>query len=418
MRIAFVNQPGGVALPPYSSAVNIWTYQVARRLAAKCQVVIYAGSPQPCKSVVKQDGIEFRLIPVEMNWPLCDAMRRLGRRIGLASPGLASPFYHLGYALGVARDMRSLRPDIVHVQSFSNFVPIIRRLNPSPLISLHMHCDWLTGMDKSVVLRRLTKADMVFMCSDYVTDRTRRHFPELGERLKVISNGVDTDSFRPAPASSPGNTKRVLFVGRLSPEKGVHTLVEAFAMVRNRLKDARLQLLGPQYQMSVAALRGLGACGQMAQLEAFCSADSRQAYYHHLASRVKAIGLDGGVEFHGPVPYEQLAGFYRQADVLVNASFIEAFGMTLVEAMACGVPVVATRVGGMTGILENGKTGLFFEPGDAPSLAGAITTLLENDTLRKTMGQNGRQEAIKRFSWQHIADELLARYDDAERVRN
>lgn len=418
MRIAFISQPGWSPDDACGDAVSIWTQQVARRLASQGEVVIYATAKGRRKAVFKRDGIEFRLVPLSENWPGYDRLCDLGDRIGLKPIAIASAYYRMGYALRIAKDLRSLGPDVVHIQSFSNFVPIIRWLNPSPLIALHMHCDWLTGMDRAAVLRRLTKANLVLSCSDYVTNRTRQGFPEVASRCQTVPNGVDTDVFSPGPGQrGPDGEKRILFVGRLSPEKGPHTLIEAFGLVRERLKNVRLQLVGRRSNLSCDTLRGFGTCDNMAQLEAFCSENCSQPYFQYLISRTGELGLTPKCEFHEAVPHVQLVDFYRQADVVVNSSFIEAFGMTVAEAMSCGLPVVASRAGGLPDIVEDGKTGLLFEPGNASSLAGAIVTMLESDSMRKSMGESGRKRILERFSWEHVADALLCRYAEAKVAR-
>jgi glycosyltransferase involved in cell wall biosynthesis len=104
--------------------------------------------------------------------------------------------------------------------------------------------------------------------------------------------------------------------------------------------------------------------------------------------------------------------------LLLNPSFSESFGMSLIEAMACGIPVVATRVGGMTGIVADGETGLVVEPGDVPALAEATSVLLADDSRRREMGAAARRRALELFSWERVTEALDALYREHAGVRH
>jgi glycosyltransferase involved in cell wall biosynthesis len=117
------------------------------------------------------------------------------------------------------------------------------------------------------------------------------------------------------------------------------------------------------------------------------------------------------VTISGPTPYSDLIKRYCNSDLFVFPSvWKEPFGMPVAEAMACGTPVVATRSGGITEIIEHGKTGFLVERGDPSSLADAILLLLEDQNLRKSMGKAGRQRAVELFTWDRIAQVLVSCY--------
>jgi glycosyltransferase involved in cell wall biosynthesis len=110
------------------------------------------------------------------------------------------------------------------------------------------------------------------------------------------------------------------------------------------------------------------------------------------------------------VNYTQTTDFYRQARVLVNPSLSESFGMSLVEAMMHRLPVIATRIGGMPFIVEDGSSGHLVEPANPAALARAICDILENPEKARDMGRIGRQIAESRFTWEKSADTLLHHY--------
>jgi glycosyltransferase involved in cell wall biosynthesis len=138
--------------------------------------------------------------------------------------------------------------------------------------------------------------------------------------------------------------------------------------------------------------------------------DNDLSYYLHLQRQLLSLNISRNVTFTDFVPYGRIVNYYRSADVVVNPSFSEASGRSPIEAMACGVPVVATRVGSMPEYLEHDKTGILVEPGDASALAEAIICLLSNENLRRSMGEAGRKRAVKFFSWERTVEKLLHLY--------
>ncbi len=114
--------------------------------------------------------------------------------------------------------------------------------------------------------------------------------------------------------------------------------------------------------------------------------------------------------FTGPVPYAGIVEQYRAADVYVQPSLSEAFPLPVLEAMAAGLPVVASRVGGIPEAVQDGQTGLLVPPGSAPALAEALLALLADQDRRRALGAAGRQRALEAYPWDVIAQELCEQY--------
>jgi glycosyltransferase involved in cell wall biosynthesis len=201
----------------------------------------------------------------------------------------------------------------------------------------------------------------------------------------VIANAVDTDVFRPdddlrAEARRAldlgADDLMVLSVGRMTPQKGQHTLLHALASPE--LSSVRLLLVG----------RG-----------------SRQDYLQALAAE---LGLSDRVRFlgtRGDVPQ-----LMRAADLFALPSLHEGFGLVLVEALASGTPVVASRVGPVPDIVLEGETGILVEANDAAGLTKAIVCLLRDRRRRLRMGERGRLDALARFSLPRMVRDLEALY--------
>jgi glycosyltransferase involved in cell wall biosynthesis len=192
---------------------------------------------------------------------------------------------------------------------------------------------------------------------------------------------------------SPPQFAAVRFVGRISPEKGVHVLLEAFQKVILRHPQARLEIVGPEAMPPIEFIVALSENPKVSDLASF--------YHGSYLSRLQdklSVEARRRVSFGGFVPHTQLVDRFQEAEVLIQPSvWDEPFGMPIVEAMACQVPVIATRSGGITEIVEAGRSGVLVEPDNAPALAEAIVRLLENGALRKAMGESGRERPLSFF---------------------
>ncbi len=409
MRIAFISQPIDEVLPPHQSSVGIWTYQIARRLASHHRVTVLAkwmrAQREAMASVPPREEVHYRFIRSLPNRVWLKASSEISRRRPPRRPLFASGIYNLEYALQAALSARRHRADIIHIHNNSQFVPTIRALNPDAKIVLHMHCEWLTQLDPAIIEPRLQQVDLIIGCSNYITQKIQAQFPSLSERCRTIYNGVDVSLFSPAnnsQAEDAPDGKRILYVGRISPEKGVHVLVDAFHKVAERIPDARLELIGSAGSAPVEFLVALSDDEKVTRLTQFYQGD----YLAQLRNRIDP-DLASRVVFAGTLPHERLVERYRRASVLVNPSLSEAFGMSLVEAMATGVPVVAARTGGMMDIVEDGKTG---EPDDPGALAEAILRTINNANVKEKMGEAGRVRAQTLFSWEQIGETLIHQY--------
>jgi len=275
-----------------------------------------------------------------------------------------------------------------------------------------MQCEWLTRLERASIARRLEKVDLILGCSDYLIHKVRRAFPELAGHCRTLYNGVDIERFIPNGRSTSlcRGTGRLLWAGRISPEKGLHTLLVAFSEVARRYPAAQLELIGPVAELDLDTLLTCDDPSNVAPLAHFYDG---QGYLSHLKQQAISLGLANRVAFRGPVPHRELVRHYQEADVFVFPSlWNELFGMPIIEAMSAGTPVVATRGGGIPELIEDGRTGLLVERNDATAMAGAILRLLGDDNLRESLRNAGRQRVIEHFSWDRIAGELLRHYSE------
>ena len=415
VKVALVHQPLGIQpVPAEMGSIEVLNYQLALHLTKCCEVVVYSRRGRDQSPTESRDGVCYRRVSTHFDNRIFAAVKRypqLKRLPGLRDPKrplFASSLGHLEYSIKVAADIRKQRCDWVHIHNFSQIVPVVRALNPNVKIAIHMNCEWLTQLYAPIIKRRLRKCDLIIGCSEYITAKIRRAFPELATRCRTVYNGADVDAF--APSAHRGEPKedavRLLFVGRIWPDKGPHVLLEAFKNVAERYPQVQIELAGwkvvhpPEFDLLLTDDQ------KLLDLAPLC----RHDYFDRLQGMLPPH-LWRRVSIQDAIPHSELAQHYRYADIFVVPSvWNEPFGMVIVEAMSSGLPVIGTRGGGIPEIVEDGETGILVERGDAIGLAEAIARLVEKKDLRLSMGQAGRQRALQLFSWEKASQCLLHHY--------
>jgi glycosyltransferase involved in cell wall biosynthesis len=208
-------------------------------------------------------------------------------------------------------------------------------------------------------------------------------------RTRVIYGGADVERFAPDPGA---DRKGVLFVGRLTPHKGVDGLIEAVP--------------------AGTPLIVVGTGGH-----------DRHPPERHYGRLLQRLAEGRSVHFAGVVSDEKLASLYRQAAVVALPSVevtcygrripvSELLGLGMLEAMASGTPVVASRVGGVPEIVEHGRTGYLVDPGDTAGLRDHLSAVLANPGLARRLGDNARDLVVERFTWDAVARRCLDCYHE------
>jgi glycosyltransferase involved in cell wall biosynthesis len=222
--------------------------------------------------------------------------------------------------------------------------------------------------DAAMRRAKMRAAAFVVTVSDYNARHLRALCPEA--RVVRLYNGIDLAAFTPSPGRDPGH---LIAVGRMVPKKGFEVLVEACGIIAARGRDFRLSLIG-------------GGPGEQA-----------------LSDRIARLGLADRIALEGPLPQEILARRLARAECAVLPCIVTESGdrdglpTVLLEAMACGLPVVTTTVSGGPEIVEDGVTGHLCPPGDAEALAGALTAVLADRDRALAMGRAGRARAERLF---------------------
>ncbi len=288
--------------------------------------------------------------------------------------------------------LRDLRPDIVHGHSTGLYARAALSSGFPHVITAHgivarevtLYQGWglrLRGLIDVLSERYcLARATDIIAISPYVEQVFR---PLTRARFYLIENAVDHAFFRLSPQPEHG---RILFAGAVIERKGLVPLVRALAKVKEHW---------PQVELRVAGGTGV-----------------EPRYYQSLVSLARDLGVSANLSFLGQLDQERLLAEYAACSLFVLPSFQETAPMAVQQALAAGVPVVATRVGGMPALVKDGETGLVVPSGDSDALAAAILRLLEDDDLRAGMGERARQDARERFLPAVVAAKTKAVYDE------
>ncbi len=299
--------------------------------------------------------------------PLRPELERSGVRTSLFpwTDGLRSP----AQALRFATALRRHRFDILHQHTTGRAPRIMARLAGVKSV-LHLH--WL------VVERDLRPAHLDTSFADAVVATSRAVAAQAdGGSVEVIYPGVDVPEFAVVPASKAGMT--IGYAGRLAQVKGVSYLLQALSELRQEFPALRLEIAG--------------SGPERAALE-------HEAQSLRIAEAVSFLGWQSDV-----------MRSLRKWDIVVLPSLHEGLGIAALEAMACGVPVVASSAGGLPELIEHGCSGMMVSPADAGALAGALQSLLRDPHKRRAMGEAGRKRVSEHFSARRMVKEITAAYE-------
>jgi glycosyltransferase involved in cell wall biosynthesis len=430
MKIAFVNQPIDTIIPPNQNSVGACTLGAALSLARSADVLVYGLKDNHSEQadLAPGHGIEFRFIP--STWEdrvLFRTQKRHAKLFHRSSPISTSQWLYPDYGRRVAVDLQQQGCDVIHLQHCSQYAPIIHAHNPRAKIVLHLHAEWFSQTNPSLLAHRLRAVDLLTTVGGYVTDKTRRAFPFAANRCQTTYNGVDLEEFdREKDYAEARNrvVKRILYCGAISPHKGVHVLFDAFVRVAREYPDVHLDIVGPigNYPLeenfdlkdaeSIKAVAPYYATSRLSMIKSKLRGKSstKSGYLDCLEASLPA-DVSGKVSILGMIPRRQLLDLYYSSDIFAFPPiWNEGFGLPPVEAMAAGLPVVASRSGTVVETVVDGATGFLIEKNNAEQMAQSLLTLVKDDVTREAMGRAGRQRVLQHFTWAQVAADMNLRY--------
>lgn len=306
---------------------------------------------------IEQHGLQYQLLHSHY-WDAGYVSMRLSER-------LAVPFFYTAHSLG-AWKKEQMGGDPQEMERLFKF-------------SQRIH--WENIIFRSATAQTVTTIDG--------RDSYKRLYDFESDDMIVIPPGVDIHRFRPLEASETDRNfdtpaEYIFALSRIDSNKGLDYLIRAFATIRDGID-------------SVLVIGGGSKDPKDHEIEV----------KENLTALVDSLGLGERVKFTGYIPDEDLATYYRKARVFVLPSKYEPFGMTTLEAMACGTPVVATKFGGIRHVLTDRVDSLLADPSDPDDLGAAIRSVLNDEATASRLATNGLDLIRKRFSWESIASATL-----------
>jgi N-acetyl-alpha-D-glucosaminyl L-malate synthase BshA len=309
-----------------------------------------------------------------------------------AYPLFREPQYALSLATKIVQVSRRHHLDVVHAHyavPHAAAAYLARQIMaahatdrvPKIMTTLHGTDITLVGSDPSyseTVAFCIDQSDGVTAVSESLREDTCAALG-IAREIQVIPNFLDTTRFRPLAA--PGrdrSRKRLVHVSNFRPVKRIGALIEVFRRVRQQI-PATLVLVGDGPEMP-------GAQAQIA-----------------------AAGLEQDVEYAGEV--HDVVGLFATSDLFLLPSATESFGLAALEAMACEVPVIASRVGGLPEVIDDGISGFLHEPEDLDGMVASAVRLLTDDDLHRRVARAGRAVAVERFSADRVVPQYEAAYE-------
>jgi D-inositol-3-phosphate glycosyltransferase len=309
------------------------------------------------------------------------------------------------FAADLHRQWRARRPDLVHAHFWMSGraaleaarplgIPVVLTFHALGNVKRRHQGDNDTSPAGRLEIERALVRDadrIVATCTDEVFELLR-----LGgdrRRISVVPCGVDLSLFNPQVLGEPrpDGLHRIVCVGRLVERKGVGNVITALGQLR--------AAGGPDTEVVIA--------GGPDAADLACDPEVGR-----LRDLAHAAGVEDRVEFRGRVGRQELPALIRSADVAVCVPWYEPFGIVPLEAMACGVPVIASAVGGLIDSVVHGKTGLHVPPRRPDALAEVLADLLPDTARLRALGAAGARRARSRYSWDRVAAQTVQAYSD------
>ena len=294
-----------------------------------------------------------------------------------------------GYLLNrsaLRRTIDRIAPKVVNVHYASSNAFLARALLPMPLLVSVWGSDVFEFPERSILHRRLlvgnlAKATRISSTSVTMAARVQRILP--GAAVDVVPFGVDTELFAPRPARPPRDTITIGTIKGLDPRYGIDVLMRAFKQTREEIGSAprlRLRIIGDGPQRD------------------------------DLRALARRLQIDDVTSFEGHINHDAVPAALREIDIFANLSRSESFGVSILEAGACGVPVVVSDAPGPAEVTRHGETGYITPIDDAKAVARAFASLINSPEKRAIMGSAGRALVIQEYSWNRSVKRMQASY--------
>ncbi len=378
--------------------LGLWVEGLVRHLSKMCEIKVVAPTPYCPPLPGLNEFTKFRSVERKQNVDGVEVFHpRFLTGPGYSTYNLESSLYFWSICRQVDRLYKKFPFDVIHAYfGYPDGVvaaKLAARYNVPFIIT--EQASWIPWMDNYPNVQRQA-VWAASRCSFHVavssfTRKTIAHFTGDTEKLRVVPNGVGKDDFRPLENGERMNPNQILYVGLTRHVKGIDILLKAMQQVVKEKPEIKLVMVGGGFYRNYKA---------------------QENELHRLAS---SLGLSKNIEFAGMKAPSEVAKYMRESSLLVLPSRTETFGSVLIEALACGTPVLATRCGGPEDIV-NDSVGRLVAKEDPKALAEAIVEMTNHrDNFNSA---KLREYALDKFSWEQIAHQMTDLYDKAINTKN
>jgi L-malate glycosyltransferase len=293
-------------------------------------------------------------------------------------------------ALALKKMLQRLRPDVLNVHYASGYGTTAGLVGFEPMLLSVWGSDVYEFAQQStfkgwLLRRNLRQATAIASTSHAMAAQVQRLTPER-KNVSITPFGIDMTHFCPVVVRRSGGLTLGI-VKALAPTYGIDLLIRAFHLLR---RDPEVLAQQPQLQLLI-----VGSGPQQSELQAL----------------VRELELDACCQWVPAVAHADVPGWLRRMDVFVAPSRSESFGVAVVEASACGLPVIVSDVGGLPEVVRHGETGWVVPGNDVVALTAACKRLVLSAALRERLGTAGREHVLRHYEWQSCVDRMLACYD-------
>lgn len=291
---------------------------------------------------------------------------------------------YIKYVSILKKIIQNFKPDILHAHYATSYGLVGALSDFHPFVISSWGTDVMKFPNKNFVAKSILKynfkkADLLCATSNTIKDYIHKvvNFP-----VSVIPFGIDTDVFKPKEVS-PLFKSTDFILGSIKPvEKlyNIDVLIKAFALLLSKHFNLKLLIIGEGTALN------------------------------ELKELSKSLGVYQNIVFTGRIPHSEISNYYNMLDVLVNISEYESFGVSVVEAMACGIPVVVTNVGGLKEVVKDDSVGLKVNVADVDATIAAIERLINDSELYNKISVNARKHVVENYNWDDNLKQMITEY--------
>ncbi len=297
-----------------------------------------------------------------------------------------SKLSYLKYVKKLKAAIQLFQPDVLHAHYATSYGLIGALSGFHPFVISAWGTDVMkfpqkNFINKAVLSNNLKQADLICATSNTIKEYLKQ---VTSKEVSVIPFGVDVETFSKKEVNTIFDKNDFVFgsIKGLEEIYNIDVMIKAFKNLKQKFPDRKIKLL----------IIGVGTQDK------------------NLRDLTSELNISNDVIFTGRVPFEEIANYFNMLDVLVNISNYESFGVSVIEAMACQKPVIATNTGGLKEIIENEEFGALVEVGNVEQTALAMEKYMLNDELRLSTGVKARQKVVEKYNWKNNLQQMIAEY--------